>query len=55
MLIGNFLYPMAKLLRIVDCLPEIFLPQAFALRLKPFRFSNHKAKLLLQWKAKSLP
>lgn len=30
-------------------LPEILLPRAFATRLKPFRFSNAKAKRLLGW------
>lgn len=30
-------------------LPEALLPQAFAARLKPFRFSNEKARHLLNW------
>lgn len=30
-------------------LPEVFLRHGFAARLKPFRFSNHKAKRLLVW------
>ena len=29
--------------------PEVLLPKAFAARLKPFRFSNAKAKQLLDW------
>ena len=29
--------------------PEILLPDAFSARLKPFRFSNTKAKELLGW------
>ncbi|WP_347987150.1 NAD(P)-dependent oxidoreductase [Methylomonas sp. AM2-LC] len=53
-LIVHILYPMAKLLRFDGCLPEIFLPHAFALRLKPFKFSNLKAKQLLHWKANRL-
>jgi nucleoside-diphosphate-sugar epimerase len=32
-----------------DKLPEIVLPKAFSTRLKPFRFSNAKAKRLLGW------
>ena len=30
-------------------LPEVLLPSAFSARLKPFRFSNAKAKQLLEW------
>lgn len=32
-----------------DKLPEVFLPPGFSRRLKPFRFSNAKAKKLLAW------
>jgi len=32
-----------------DRLPEVLLPQGFSRRLKPFRFSNAKAKKLLAW------
>ena len=30
-------------------LPEVFLPQSFAARMKPFRYSNAKARRLLGW------
>jgi nucleoside-diphosphate-sugar epimerase len=32
-----------------DKMPEVLLPQGFSRRLKPFRFSNTKAKRLLDW------
>jgi len=35
---------------ILDKLPEVMLPKAFASRLKPFKYSNAKAKDLLNWK-----
>jgi len=37
-------------LGILDKLPEVMLPKAFASRLKPFKYSNAKAKDLLDWK-----
>lgn len=37
-------------LGILDKLPEVMLPKAFASRLKPFKYSNSKAKDLLGWK-----
>ena len=37
-------------LGILDKLPEVMLPKAFASRLKPFKYSNSKAKDLLDWK-----
>jgi nucleoside-diphosphate-sugar epimerase len=45
------LYPLVKLLKVQSYLPEVLLPHAFASRLKPFKFSNLKAKQLLNWTA----
>lgn len=45
----TMLYATAKAAGLREKLPEALLPQSFAARMKPFRYSNAKAKRLLGW------
>lgn len=49
----KILFPIANMLNKTRVLPEAFFPHAFASRMKPFSFSNTKAKQLLNWQPKS--
>lgn len=47
------IFPIANMLNKTRVLPDLFFPHAFASRMKPFSFSNTKAKQLLNWQPKS--
>ena len=47
------IFPVANMLNKTRVLPDAFFPHAFASRMKPFSFSNTKAKQLLNWQPKS--
>lgn len=49
---AKFAYLVASVFKLERRIPDIFLPHAFATRLKPFRFSNRRAKQLLHWQPK---
>lgn len=49
----NLLFILSQLLNKSNKLPELFLPAAYCARYKPFKFSNEKAKTLLNWQAKN--
>jgi nucleoside-diphosphate-sugar epimerase len=46
-------FPIANMFNKTRVLPDVFFPHAFASRMKPFFFSNSKAKQLLNWQPKS--
>jgi len=48
----KFIYPIFNFFNITHFLPDLFLPHAYSVRLKPFKFTNKKAKNLLNWQPK---
>lgn len=51
--IVKIIFLIANMFNKVHLLPDSFLPHAFAARMKPFGFSNAKAKQLLNWQVKT--
>jgi nucleoside-diphosphate-sugar epimerase len=49
----KIIFPIANMLNKTRVLPDAFFPHAFASRMKPFYFSNTKAKQLLNWQPKN--